>query len=66
MTGRDEQLERLLAVETADQDGTPMPVTVLTGFLGAGKTTPVNRILLRSTGFGSRCWSTTWRGLTCF
>ena len=45
LTGRDEALERLLAVEPADQGGTPMPVTVLTGFLGAGKTTLVNRIL---------------------
>jgi G3E family GTPase len=45
MTGRDEELERLLAVETANQDSAPVPVTVLTGFLGAGKTTLVNRIL---------------------
>ena len=42
---RDDELERLLAVEPADYSGDPMPVTVLTGFLGAGKTTLVNRIL---------------------
>jgi G3E family GTPase len=42
---RDEQLERLLAIETAEQTSAPIPPTVLTGFLGAGKTTLVNRIL---------------------
>ncbi len=50
MTGRDEQLERLLAVETGEQTDNPMPVTVLTGFLGAGKTTLVNRILSEEHG----------------
>jgi len=50
MTGRDEELERLLAVETANQDSAPVPVTVLTGFLGAGKTTLVNRILSEEHG----------------
>jgi G3E family GTPase len=48
--GRDEQLERLLAVETAAQTSAPIPVTVLTGFLGAGKTTLVNRILSEEHG----------------
>jgi G3E family GTPase len=49
-TGRDEQLERLLAVESAEPTSAPMPVTVLTGFLGAGKTTLVNRILSEEHG----------------
>jgi G3E family GTPase len=49
-TGRDEQLERLLAVPTSEPTTAPMPVTVLTGFLGAGKTTLVNRILSEEHG----------------
>jgi G3E family GTPase len=49
-TGRDEELERLLAVETAEPTSAPTPVTVLTGFLGAGKTTLVNRILSEEHG----------------
>jgi len=48
--GRDDELERLLGVQTADRSGVPMPVTVLTGFLGAGKTTLVNRILSEEHG----------------
>jgi G3E family GTPase len=50
MTGRDEELERLLAVDTAEEASAPMLVTVLTGFLGAGKTTLVNRILSEEHG----------------
>jgi G3E family GTPase len=50
VTGRDEELERLLAVETAEQTSAQTPVTVLTGFLGAGKTTLVNRILSEEHG----------------
>jgi G3E family GTPase len=46
----DEQLEHLLAVETPEPAGGPVPVTVLTGFLGAGKTTLVNRILSEEHG----------------
>jgi G3E family GTPase len=49
-TERDEQLERFLDVETAERTGVPTPVTVLTGFLGAGKTTLVNRILSEEHG----------------
>jgi G3E family GTPase len=49
-TGRDERLERLLAVEPVDETGAPTPVTVLMGFLGAGKTTLVNRILSEEHG----------------
>jgi len=48
--GRDDELERALGVQTADRSGVPMPVTVLTGFLGAGKTTLVNRILSQEHG----------------
>jgi G3E family GTPase len=48
--GLDGELERLLAVETADPTSAPTPVTVLTGFLGAGKTTLVNRILSEEHG----------------
>ncbi len=48
--GRDDELERVLGVETADESGAPMPVTVLTGFLGAGKTTLVNRLLSEEHG----------------
>jgi len=40
----------LLAVETTEPTGDPTPVTVLTGFLGAGKTTLVNRILSEEHG----------------
>jgi len=46
----DEDLERLLAVESAEPTNAPVPVTVLTGFLGAGKTTLVNRILSEEHG----------------
>jgi G3E family GTPase len=42
---RDDELERLLSMSSADRSGEPIPVTVLTGFLGAGKTTLINRIL---------------------
>ena len=42
---RDDELERLLSMPSADCSRDPIPVTVLTGFLGAGKTTLVNRIL---------------------
>jgi G3E family GTPase len=48
--GRDDELERMLGVQTADRSGVPMPVTVLTGFLGAGKTTLVNRMLSEEHG----------------
>jgi G3E family GTPase len=40
----------MLGVQTADRSGVPMPVTVLTGFLGAGKTTLVNRMLSEEHG----------------
>ena len=48
----DEEMERLLAPPVADtEDGhAPTPVTVLTGFLGAGKTTLANRILSEEHG----------------
>jgi G3E family GTPase len=46
----DEELERLLGPRV-DQSGVePTPVTVLTGFLGAGKTTLANRILSEDHG----------------
>jgi G3E family GTPase len=48
--GRDDELELLLGMQIADRSGVPMPVTVLTGFLGAGKTTLVNRILSEEHG----------------
>lgn len=48
--GRDDELERVLGVEIAEESGTPMSVTVLTGFLGAGKTTLVNRLLSEQHG----------------
>jgi G3E family GTPase len=50
MTEDEEELERLLAVESTEQTSAPIPVTVLTGFLGAGKTTLVNRILSEEHG----------------
>jgi G3E family GTPase len=48
----DAEMERLLAPPTNDiEEGrTPTPVTVLTGFLGAGKTTLANRILSEDHG----------------
>jgi G3E family GTPase len=48
--GGDDELERMLASGTAEQSGAAMPVTVLTGFLGAGKTTLVNRMLSEEHG----------------
>jgi len=47
---RDAELERALAFGAADAVGATMPLTVLTGFLGAGKTTLVNRILSEEHG----------------
>jgi G3E family GTPase len=47
---RDGELERLLSMPSAGRNGDPIPVTVLTGFLGAGKTTLVNRILSEEHG----------------
>ncbi|CPR07068.1 putative cobalamin synthesis protein [Mycobacterium bohemicum DSM 44277] len=47
---RDDELERLLGAPSADSSGDRTPVTVLTGFLGAGKTTLINRILSEAHG----------------
>ena len=48
----DAEMERLLAPPTEDiEEGRSLtPVTVLTGFLGAGKTTLANRILSEDHG----------------
>ncbi len=37
----------------------PVPVLLVTGFLGAGKTTLINRLLTDPQAAGSRPWSTT-------
>jgi G3E family GTPase len=47
---QDDELERLLSMPSAEGNGPPIPVTVLTGFLGAGKTTLINRILSEEHG----------------
>ena len=54
---RDGELERLLSMPSAGGTADPIPVTVLTGFLGAGKTTLIIESCPRSMAFESRSWS---------